>query len=95
MLELAERIKPLVADVTELLRDMQAEGRSVLFEGAQGAMLDIDLGTYPYVTSSNTTVGGASTGTGMGPAPIDYVLGYRQGLHDASRRRTVSDGTLR
>ena len=71
----AERIKPLVADVTELLREMQADGRSVLFEGAQGAMLDIDLGTYPYVTSSNTTVGGASTGTGMGPASIDCVLG--------------------
>jgi adenylosuccinate synthase len=75
LLALAERIRPLVADVTELLRHMQAEKRSVLFEGAQGAMLDIDLGTYPYVTSSNTTVGGASTGTGMGPAPIDYVLG--------------------
>jgi len=73
--EHAERIRPLVADVTELLRDMQTDGRSVLFEGAQGAMLDIDLGTYPYVTSSNTTVGGASTGTGMGPAPVDYVLG--------------------
>lgn len=71
----AERIKPLVADVTELLWEMQADGRSVLFEGAQGAMLDIDLGTYPYVTSSNTTVGGASTGTGMGPAAIDCVLG--------------------
>ncbi len=75
LVELAERIKPLVADVTELLREMQAGGRSVLFEGAQGAMLDIDLGTYPYVTSSNTTVGGASTGTGMGPAPVDCVLG--------------------
>ena len=75
LLELAERIKPLVADVTELLRDIQGERKSILFEGAQGAMLDIDLGTYPYVTSSNTTVGGASTGTGMGPAPIDYVLG--------------------
>ena len=75
LMELAERIKPLVADVTELLREMQAGGRSVLFEGAQGAMLDIDLGTYPYVTSSNTTVGGASTGTGMGPAPVDCVLG--------------------
>ena len=71
----AERIKPLVADITELLREMQTDGRSVLFEGAQGAMLDIDLGTYPYVTSSNTTVGGASTGTGMGPAAIDCVLG--------------------
>ena len=75
LVELAERIKPLVADVTELLREMQAGGRSILFEGAQGAMLDIDLGTYPYVTSSNTTVGGASTGTGMGPAPVDCVLG--------------------
>ncbi len=73
--EYAVRIKPLVADVTELLRDMQDDGRSVLFEGAQGAMLDIDLGTYPYVTSSNTTVGSAFTGTGMGPAPVDYVLG--------------------
>jgi adenylosuccinate synthase len=73
--EHAERIRPLVADVTELLRDMQTDRRSVLFEGAQGAMLDIDLGTYPYVTSSNTTVGGAATGTGMGPAPVDYVLG--------------------
>ena len=75
LLEYSERIKPLVADVTELLREMQAGGESVLFEGAQGAMLDIDLGTYPYVTSSNTTVGGASTGTGMGPAPVDRVLG--------------------
>ncbi len=75
LLALAERVKPLTADVTELLREMQAAGRSILFEGAQGAMLDIDLGTYPYVTSSNTTVGGASTGTGMGPAPVDYVLG--------------------
>ncbi len=71
----AERIKPLVADVTELLREMQADGRSVLFEGAQGGMLDLDLGTYPFVTSSNTTVGGASTGTGMGPAAVDCVLG--------------------
>jgi adenylosuccinate synthase len=47
----------------------------VLFEGAQGALLDIDLGTYPFVTSSNTTIGGASTGTGVGPNSIDYVLG--------------------
>ncbi len=47
----------------------------MLFEGAQGAMLDIDLGTYPFVTSSNTTVGGAATGTGVGPGSVDYVLG--------------------
>jgi adenylosuccinate synthase len=75
LLALGERIKPMVADVTQLLLDMQLARHSVLFEGAQGAMLDIDLGTYPFVTSSNTTLGGASTGTGMGPAAIDYVLG--------------------
>ena len=70
-----ERVKPLVADVTELLRELEAAGQSVLFEGAQGAMLDIDLGTYPFVTSSNTSVGGAFTGSGIGPSAIDYVLG--------------------
>jgi adenylosuccinate synthase len=75
LLRLGERVKPLVVDVTEVLRDMHARGESVLFEGAQGAMLDIDLGTYPFVTSSNTTVGGAATGTGIGPGAIDYVLG--------------------
>ena len=75
ILALSERIRPLVADVTQILSEMHAGDRSVLFEGAQGAMLDIDLGTYPFVTSSNTTVGGAATGTGMGPARIDHVLG--------------------
>jgi adenylosuccinate synthase len=75
LLTLGERIKPLVVDVTELLRDLSASRQAVLFEGAQGAMLDIDLGTYPFVTSSNTTAGGAATGTGMGPGAIDYVLG--------------------
>jgi adenylosuccinate synthase len=75
LLRHAERIVPLVADVTETLRKLRAAGDSVLFEGAQGGLLDIDLGTYPFVTSSNTTAGGASTGTGMGPGAIDYVLG--------------------
>lgn len=75
LLGYAEKIKPLVADATEILRQLDAEGRSVLFEGAQGAMLDIDLGTYPFVTSSNTTVGGALTGSGVGPRNVDYVLG--------------------
>jgi adenylosuccinate synthase len=75
LLRLGERVKPLVVDVTEVLRDLRARGKSVLFEGAQGAMLDIDLGTYPFVTSSNTTVGGATAGTGIGPGAIDYVLG--------------------
>jgi adenylosuccinate synthase len=70
-----ERVKPLVVDVTQELADLRAAGASVLFEGAQGAMLDIDHGTYPFVTSSNTTGGGASTGTGLGPRNFDYVLG--------------------
>lgn len=74
-LEQARAMKPLVADVTELLSDMHERGDSVLFEGAQGAMLDIDHGTYPYVTSSNPTAGSAATGSGMGPRHIDYVLG--------------------
>ncbi|HZP12599.1 MAG TPA: adenylosuccinate synthetase, partial [Nevskiaceae bacterium] len=52
-----------------------AKGDNVLFEGAQGALLDVDHGTYPYVTSSNTTAGGAATGTGVGPRELDYVLG--------------------
>jgi adenylosuccinate synthase len=71
----SERIKPLVTDVTQALEELHARGQNVLFEGAQGAMLDVDLGTYPYVTSSNTTAGGAATGTGIGPRRFDYVLG--------------------
>src|SRR6185295_5524229 len=74
-LKQAERIKPLVADVTAVLEDLHQRGENVLFEGAQGAMLDVDLGTYPFVTSSNTTAGGAATGTGIGPREFDYVLG--------------------
>lgn len=75
LLAQAERIRPMVSDVTERLRQHLARGDNVLFEGAQGALLDIDHGTYPYVTSSNTTAGGAATGTGVGPRAIDYVLG--------------------
>jgi adenylosuccinate synthase len=71
----AERLGPMIGDVTDRLRELSERGGSALFEGAQGAMLDIDLGTYPFVTSSNTTVGGALAGTGVGPAAIDYVLG--------------------
>jgi adenylosuccinate synthase len=59
-LELGERVKPLVADVTGILEELSVDGRNVLFEGAQGAMLDVDLGTYPFVTSSTTTAGGAA-----------------------------------
>ena len=75
LLGYAEIVRPMVADVTELLRLHLARGDNVLFEGAQGAMLDVDHGTYPYVTSSNTTAGGAATGTGVGPRELDYVLG--------------------
>jgi adenylosuccinate synthase len=71
----ADRIRPLVTDVTLALRQVSADGGSILFEGAQGALLDIDLGTYPYVTSSNTSAGGAAVGTGLGPRDIDEVLG--------------------
>jgi len=71
----ADEVKPMVADVTELLRRHIVAGHNILFEGAQGAMLDVDHGTYPYVTSSNTTAGGAATGTGVGPREFDYVLG--------------------
>ncbi len=74
-LEMGERIKPIVADVTLMLAQLRAAGANVMFEGAQGAMLDVDLGTYPYVTSSNTTAGFAGTGTGIGPRNFDYVLG--------------------
>jgi adenylosuccinate synthase len=74
-LELGERLKPLVADVTGILEQLSLDGRNVLFEGAQGAMLDVDLGTYPYVTSSTTTAGGASPGTGLGPRRLHEVLG--------------------
>ena len=62
-------------DVTGELSKLRKAGASVMFEGAQGAMLDVDLGTYPFVTSSNTTAGYAGTGTGIGPRSFDYVLG--------------------
>ncbi|ACL71994.1 adenylosuccinate synthase [Thioalkalivibrio sulfidiphilus] len=74
-LALAETLQPLVMDVPERLRELRAQGANVMFEGAQGTLLDIDHGTYPFVTSSNTTAGGACTGSGVGPLDLDYVLG--------------------
>ena len=71
----AETLAPLLTDVTLDLNRLRREGANALFEGAQGAMLDVDLGTYPYVTSSNTTAGFAGTGSGLGPRSFDYVLG--------------------
>jgi adenylosuccinate synthase len=74
-LRLGEQIKPMLTDVSEALYKYQAQGKNLLFEGAQGALLDIDHGTFPYVTSSSTTAGGAATGSGLGPLDLDYVLG--------------------
>ncbi|RMD78033.1 MAG: adenylosuccinate synthase [Gammaproteobacteria bacterium] len=74
-LALGEELQPLVADVPGILHGLRRQGAHILFEGAQGTLLDIDHGTYPFVTSSNTTAGGACTGTGVGPRDIDYVLG--------------------
>lgn len=71
----ADILKAMVVDVTSLLDAARLAGESILFEGAQGTLLDIDHGTYPYVTSSNTTVGGVATGAGFGPCYLDYVLG--------------------
>jgi adenylosuccinate synthase len=70
-----EQIAPLVEDVPGTLHQLRADGKSIMFEGAQGALLDIDHGTYPYVTSSTTTAGGAASGSGVGPRDLDYVLG--------------------
>jgi adenylosuccinate synthase len=74
-LSYVERVRPLVSDVTQTLAALREKKADVMFEGAQGAMLDVDHGTYPFVTSSNTTGGFAGTGTGLGPRSFDYVLG--------------------
>lgn len=75
VLEMAKVIRPLIDDVTDILHKARAKGENILFEGAQGTLLDIDHGTYPFVTSSNTTAGGVATGSGFGPLYLDYVLG--------------------
>ena len=74
-LAFGEYIEPMKSDVAGTLHELRKQGRRVLFEGAQGSLLDIDHGTYPYVTSSNTTIGGALAGAGVGADAIDYVLG--------------------
>ena len=71
----AEIIAPITADITQILRDFADADKNILFEGAQGSFLDIDHGTYPFVTSSNTVAAAASTGTGIGPRDLDYILG--------------------
>jgi adenylosuccinate synthase len=71
----AERIKPIAGDTARFLDQQRRAGANLLFEGAQGTLLDVDHGTYPYVTSSNTTAAFAATGTGLGPGVFDYILG--------------------
>lgn len=105
LLGYAERLRPMVADTTRLLNDGLNDGLVVLFEGAQAHHLDVDHGTYPYVTSSNPTAGGACTGTGVGPTRIDRVIGIAKAyttrvgegpfpteLHDAHGDKLRSDG---
>ncbi len=104
-LEWAKEIKPLVADVPEMLHQERSKGHSLLFEGAQGTLLDIDHGTFPFVTSSNTTAGGTATGSGFGPLYLDYVLGITKAyttrvgggpfpteLHDDTGKRLAEKG---
>ena len=75
MLAFAARLKPMVADVSSELHAVSAAGKSLLFEGAQGTLLDVDHGTYPFVTSSNCVAGAAAAGAGVGPSQLHYILG--------------------
>ena len=72
---MAKQLLPMMADVTAILHERRKTDANIMFEGAQGTLLDIDHGTYPFVTSSNTTAGGTATGSGFGPLYLDYVLG--------------------
>ncbi|MEM9735908.1 MAG: adenylosuccinate synthase [Pseudomonadota bacterium] len=105
LMEVAPRLLPYAAPVWQALAKARAAGKRILFEGAQGALLDIDWGTYPYVTSSNTMAGMAATGTGMGPDAVDFTLGivkayttrvgegpFPTELHDATGQRLGERG---
>ena len=78
-------------DTQDLLYQWVKADKPLLFEGAQGTLLDIDHGTYPFVTSSNTTAGGVSTGLGLGPKYIDKIIGYHQSVYDQSGCRSFSN----
>ncbi|OSP56704.1 adenylosuccinate synthase [Pseudoruegeria sp. SK021] len=103
--EIAKEVLPYAAPVWKVLNEKRKAGKRILFEGAQGALLDIDFGTYPFVTSSNVIAGQAATGTGMGPGAIDFVLGivkayttrvgegpFPAELHDADGQRLGERG---
>ncbi len=103
--EIAPQVLPFAAPVWKVLTEARRSGKRILFEGAQGALLDVDFGTYPYVTSSNTLAGQAATGVGLGPTAIDFVLGivkayttrvgegpFPAELHDADGQRLGERG---
>lgn len=103
--EIAPQVLPFAAPVWKVLTEARRAGKRILFEGAQGALLDVDFGTYPYVTSSNTLAGQAATGVGLGPTAIDFVLGivkayttrvgegpFPAELHDADGERLGERG---
>ncbi|MFN3823018.1 MAG: adenylosuccinate synthase [Pseudorhodobacter sp.] len=105
LMAIAPQVLPYAAPVWKVLTDARRAGKRILFEGAQGALLDVDFGTYPYVTSSNTLAGQAATGTGLGPTAIDFVLGivkayttrvgegpFPAELHDADGERLGTRG---
>ena len=85
------RLRPLVADTSLYLHRAMLDGRRVMFEGAQGTLLDIDHGTYPFVTSSNATAGGAATGLGIGPESDRHRARRGEGVHDPRRQRAAAD----
>ena len=87
----AQRLRPFVADTSLLVDRALQDGQSVLLEGAQGTLLDLDHGTYPFVTSSNPIAGAAATGIGIGPTRIDAVDRRLEGVRDARRRRPVPE----
>ena len=91
----AEQVAPFVCDTVVLLNKAIAGGESVLFEGAQGTMLDIDHGTYPFVTSSSATAGGALTGTGVGPTAIGSVIGITKAYCTRVKGRSPLNSTAR
>ena len=95
LLGYADILRPYVADTALLLNNALDDGKVVLLEGGQGTLLDVDHGTYPFVTSSNPTAGGASTGSGIGPTRITRVVRHPQGLHDARRLGPVPDRAVR
>ena len=105
LMEIAPKILPYARPVWKVLTEARRAGKRILFEGAQGSLLDVDFGTYPYVTSSNTLAGMAATGTGLGPTSIDFVLGivkayttrvgegpFPTELHDADGQRLGERG---